>query len=87
MLPIRAWAIVYADGSRFTDLNGAWRKAPASGVQAVVLYHEPPYITLMYGDDAYLLPGQAGSKLGSYLPDTEWEVMRGRIHEEARTWR
>lgn len=87
MLPIRAWAIVYSDGSRYTDQNGNWRRAPTEGVQAVVLYHEAPYVTMMYALDEYVLPGQSAVKFGRYLPDEEWETLRLRIHEEARSWR
>lgn len=38
MVPVDHWAIIYADGSRFTSSQGTWAEAPAFGVFAVVYY-------------------------------------------------
>lgn len=46
MLPIRAWRIVYADGSTFDSSQGSWAEAPPFGVTCVVWYHDPPYVTV-----------------------------------------
>lgn len=53
MLPIKAWRIIYADGSEFTSEDGTWAEAPPFGVQAVVYYHvDPKYLTVDGGKNS-----------------------------------
>lgn len=69
MLPITGWELVYADGRTVTSAQTSWAKAPASGVQMLVMLHQPPYATVTYGEDTYLLPGQPTRtrKAGSWM--------------------
>lgn len=75
MLPIIGWELVYADGSKFTSGDGPWGQAPGTGVQVLVLVHEPPYRTLEYGLDHYLLPGETARKRGDWMPDPEFHAL------------
>lgn len=54
MLPIKAWAIYYADGSKFTSEDGTWAQAPPFAVDAVVYYHDDGLKDIEAGIDHYL---------------------------------
>ncbi len=84
MLPIKSWAIYYADGSTFTSEDGTWAEAPPFGVQAVIYYHVPPYKTIdggynsgdiytFQGEDAH--PEYEGIKMGLWVDrDTHYRI-------------
>jgi hypothetical protein len=62
MLPIKAWTIYYADGSKFTSQDGTWAEAPPFGVQAVVYYHVDGVDFNMDRDVYYYRGEEAGGK-------------------------
>lgn len=71
MLPIKSWRIYYADESTFSSEDGAWSEAPPFGVQCVVYYHVPPYLTLdVDADGIYRYQGEGypdDLKLGLWM--------------------
>lgn len=73
MLPVKAWRIVYADGSEFTSKDGAWAEAPPFGVVCVAYYTIPSGVTLhVRADDEsvyeYLGGGEyEGVKMGLWM--------------------
>lgn len=89
MLPIKAWRIMYADGSSFTNGDGTWAEAPPFGVQCVVYYHIYNNKQLRTidsgreGNDIYVWEGEGeneGWKMGMWM-DTEG---LHRIHDYAK---
>jgi hypothetical protein len=76
VLPVRSWRVHYADGSTFSSADGTWAEVPPFGVQCVVYYHVPPYVTLQVEDGdpsvyRYEGPeGYEGPKMGLWM-DTE----------------
>jgi hypothetical protein len=81
MLPVTGWKIFYADGSTFSSDDGPWRDAPREGVQAVTIYHEPPYRDVEVGLDEYRDPLKRSRavKLGSAIDLETFD----RIYERA----
>jgi hypothetical protein len=65
MLAVKAWRILYADGSTYTSEDGTWAEAPPFGVQAVVYYHEPPLKTVDGGGSEGVYYYQADEFAGS----------------------
>ena len=68
MLPIRAWRVVYADGSSFTSEHGTWAEAPPFGVQAVVYYHAPAGVTVQEVGNEVSIYEYLGTPEGSDEP-------------------
>lgn len=81
MLPITGWALVYADGSRYSNTSGQWRSAPDE-VQVLVLYHSGGYRTLTYGEDVYSLLGQKATKLGAWMDTTDYYALVDKVIKE-----
>lgn len=81
MLPITGWELVYANGSTVTSEQSTWAKAPAAGVQMLVMLHDPPYATVTYGEDFYLLPGQPARtrKAGQWMDDRPFHELVGSV--------
>jgi len=79
-----AWRIYYADGSRVDGAGAAaWRRAPAEGVQVVVIFepvqvqrfsHWPKDRRGLTGDDAYD-PFGWGGKRGSLIDDGAYRAI------------
>lgn len=86
-MPVLSWVLIYTGGIRFSSREGTWLKAPATGVQALVMYHAAPYVTLTYGVDEFALPGQTRTKLGELLPDATFEALRQSVHRDLELWR
>ena len=82
MLPVRAWRVDYADGTAWHSEQGS---PPDRGVLAVVLWHDPPYRTWMYGTDNgngkdYEVAGVWLA--GAEIPDERWYAYLARLHAE-----
>lgn len=73
MLPVKAWKIIYADGSTFSSADGTWAEAPPFGVQTVVYYHVPDGVTLHvepHDESVYYWMGESeldGVKVGLWM--------------------
>lgn len=63
------WRIWYSDGSVFSSELGSWEEAPNQDVQALVIFHEPPYRTIIAGEDEYVLPGESEVKYGRAIDE------------------
>lgn len=86
MLPIIGWELVYADGTTVTSATTTWAKAPVSGVQVLVMLHAPPYATLSYGLDSYLLPGERANtaKTGTWMDDPAFHAVVDNVLTQLR---
>ncbi len=82
------WAIYYADGSVYTDEDGAWPQAPSVGVQVLILrhgedVHKRTIKTVVTGVDEYRLPGRKTVKYGSLMePESAYDEIRERAARE-----
>lgn len=84
MLPVTGWELVYTDGSVVTSEDSTWEDAPDTRVQVLVMFHEPPYMTLQYGTDPYTLPGHSARKLGETIPDEDFYALVDATHARLR---
>lgn len=89
MLPIKAWAIYYADGSSFSSDDGPWAEAPPFGVVCVVYYHvekDQLLRTFDQGEHIYTYRGEAAGdhyKMGLWQDDEGFyrvmNIARGEV--------
>jgi hypothetical protein len=66
----RGWEVVYATGKRARSWEGAiWEKLPATGVQFILEYFDPPYKQIWMGQDEYTLDEEEKILYGAWLDD------------------
>lgn len=69
-MEIIGWRVYCANGETYT----ANPEAIPPTVQGVVFFHSPPYRTVSWGRDTYMVEGTELS--GAWLPDEEFEAVR-----------
>jgi hypothetical protein len=57
VLPVLGWKIFRADGSVWSSAEYSVWEVPDE-IQAIVLYHAPPFRTMELGEDFYSLDGR-----------------------------
>lgn len=73
-LKMRGWKVWYANGSVYSSKDYYWQDLPYKGVQAVVIYEDPPpYRTILTGGDWYYLSPKGWMEK---VPSESWEYFR-----------
>lgn len=81
--PVLGWRAYYTRERVFSSVEYSWRELPSQGILGIVVFHEKPYRSLIYGGDWYFFKNGAPSatqtgEWGTWIdpPDVPDDVLK-----------